>query len=229
MIYGLETIFTLLLAVVAFIIVIAAQVYLSSIYKKGKEKNNNCGLSGCEVARKILDSNGLSDVYVVATSGSLSDHYDPKRKVVRLSKDIFHGTTVASTAVAAHECGHAIQDKENYMFMRIRSFLVPVVNFMTYIGYFGLVVSLFAGITGYLKISICLVVLSLLFQLVTLPVEFDASRRALKEIDKQSFLINAEKDLSKQVLKAAALTYVASLISTIIDLLRLVIMLNDRD
>lgn len=229
MIYGLETVLTFGLAIVAFVIVIAAQVYLSSTYKKGKEKNNNNGLSGCEVARKILDSNGLDDVYVVVTSGMLSDHYDPKRKVVRLSKDIFHGTSVAAMSVAAHECGHAIQDKENYTFMRIRSLLVPVVNFMTYIGYFGLIVSIFAGITGYLKISIGLVALSLLFQLITLPVEFDASKRALKELDKQSLLSNDEKELSEKVLKAAALTYVASLISTIIDLLRLVIMLNDRD
>ena len=229
MIYGLETVLTFGLAIVAFVIVIAAQAYLSSTYKKGKEKNNNNGLSGCEVARKILDSNGLDDVYVVVTSGMLSDHYDPKRKVVRLSKDIFHGTSVAATSVAAHECGHALQDKENYTFMRIRSLLVPVVNFMTYIGYFGLIVSIFAGITGYLKISIGLVALSLLFQLITLPVEFDASKRALKELDKQSLLSNDEKELSEKVLKAAALTYVASLISTIIDLLRLVIMLNDRD
>ena len=229
MIYGLETILTFGLAIIAFIIVIAAQAYLSSTYKKGKEKENNNGLSGCEIARKILDSNGLDDVYVVLTSGMLSDHYDPKRKVVRLSKDIFHGTTVAATAVAAHECGHAIQDKENYIFMRIRAFLVPLVNFMTYIGYFGLVVSIFAGITGYLKISIALIAISLLFQLITLPVEFDASKRALKEINRLSLTTKDEKELSSQVLKAAALTYVASLISTVIDLLRLVIMLNDRE
>lgn len=229
MIYGLETILTFGLAIIAFIIVISAQAYLSSNYKKGKEKENNNGLSGCEIARKILDSNGLDDVYVVLTSGMLSDHYDPKRKVVRLSKDIFHGTTVAATAVAAHECGHAIQDKENYIFMRIRAFLVPLVNFMTYIGYFGLVVSIFAGITGYLKISIALIAISLLFQLITLPVEFDASKRALKEINRLSLTTKDEKELSSQVLKAAALTYVASLISTVIDLLRLVIMLNDRE
>lgn len=229
MIYGLETILTFGLAIIAFIIVISAQAYLSSTYKKGKEKENNNGLSGCEIARKILDSNGLDDVYVVLTSGMLSDHYDPKRKVVRLSKDIFHGTTVAATAVAAHECGHAIQDKENYIFMRIRAFLVPLVNFMTYIGYFGLVVSIFAGITGYLKISIALIAISLLFQLITLPVEFDASKRALKEINRLSLTTKDEKELSSQVLKAAALTYVASLISTVIDLLRLVIMLNDRE
>lgn len=229
MIYGLETVLTFSLAIIAFIIVIAAQAYLSSTYKKGKEKENNNGLSGCEIARKILDNNGLDDVYVVLTSGMLSDHYDPKRKVVRLSKDIFHGTTVAATAVAAHECGHAIQDKENYIFMRIRAMLVPIVNFMTYIGYFGLIVSIFAGITGYLKISIALLAVSLLFQLITLPVEFDASKRALKEINRLSLTTKDEKELSSQVLKAAALTYVASLISTIFDLLRLVIMLNDRD
>ena len=229
MIYGLETIFTLFLALVAFIIVIAAQAYLSSTYKKGKEKENSSKLSGCEVARKILDSNGLTDVYVVQTDGMLSDYYDPKRKVVRLSKDIFHGTSVAATAVAAHECGHAIQDKDNYTFMRIRSLLVPVVNLMTYIGYFVLLISLFAGITGYLKISIGLIVVTLIFQLITLPVEFDASKRALSEINRLSLTSPGEKELSGKVLKAAALTYVASLISTVIDLLRLVIMLNDHD
>ena len=229
MVYGLETVLTLLLAVIAFGIVIVAQAYLSSTYKKGKEKENNNGLSGCEVARKILDSNGLNDVYVVQTDGMLSDHYDPKRKVVRLSKDIFHGTTVAATSVAAHECGHAIQDKDNYTFMRIRSFLVPVVNFMTYIGYFALIISLVGGITGYLKISIGLIALTLIFQLVTLPVEFDASKRALSEIDRLSLTSPTEKELSKKVLNAAAFTYVASLISTVLDLLRLVIMLNDRE
>lgn len=229
MIYGLETVLTLFLAGVAFLIVIAAQTYLSSTYKKGKEKENSNGLSGCEVARKILDSNGLTDVYVVQTNGMLSDHYDPKRKVVRLSKDIFHGTSVAATAVAAHECGHAIQDKDNYTFMRIRSLLVPVVNFITYAGYFILLISLFGGLTGYLTISIGLIVATLIFQFITLPVEFDASKRALSEINRLSLTSPNEKELSEKVLKAAALTYVASLISTVIDLLRLLIILNDRD
>lgn len=229
MIYGLETVLTLFLAGVAFLIVIAAQTYLSSTYKKGKEKENSNGLSGCEVARKILDSNGLTDVYVVQTNGMLSDHYDPKRKVVRLSKDIFHGTSVAATAVAAHECGHAIQDKDNYTFMRIRSLLVPVVNFITYAGYFILLISLFGGLTGYLTISIGLIVATLIFQFITLPVEFDASKRALSEINRLSLTSPNEKELSEKVLKAAALTYVASLISTVIDLLRLLIIFNDRD
>ena len=229
MIYGLETMLTLFLALISLGIVVSAQAYLTSTYKKGKSQENNNGLSGCEVARKILDSNGLTDVYVVQTSGMLSDHYDPKRKVVRLSKDIFHGTSVAALSVAAHECGHAIQDKSDYVFMRIRGLLVPVVNFMTYIGYFVLLISLFAGVTGYLKISIGLIIVALVFQLITLPVEFDASKRALGEIERLSLVSSHEKDLTSEVLKAAALTYVASLISTVIDLLRLVIMLNDRD
>ncbi len=229
MIYGLETLLTLFIALVSFIIVIAAQAYLSSTYKKGKEILSRSGLSGCEVARKILDSNGLSDVYVVQTEGILSDHYDPRRKVVRLSKDIFHGSTIAATAVAAHECGHAIQDKDGYMFMRIRSKIVPVVNLITYIGYIVLLISLFAGITGYLKISILLIAVTLVFQLVTLPVEFDASKRALNELNRLALTSPKEKELSEKVLKAAALTYVASLISIVLDLLRLVIMLNDRE
>lgn len=229
MIYGLETLLTLFIALVSFIIVIAAQAYLSSTYKKGKEILSRSGLSGCEVARKILDSNGLSDVYVVQTEGILSDHYDPRRKVVRLSKDIFHGSTIAATAVAAHECGHAIQDKDGYMFMRIRSKIVPVVNLITYIGYIVLLISLFAGITGYLKISILLIAVTLVFQLVTLPVEFDASKRALNELNRLALTNPKEKELSEKVLKAAALTYVASLISIVLDLLRLVIMLNDRE
>lgn len=229
MIYGLETLLTLFIALVSFIIVIAAQAYLSSTYKKGKEILSRSGLSGCEVARKILDSNGLSDVYVVQTEGILSDHYDPRRKVVRLSKDIFHGSTIAATAVAAHECGHAIQDKDGYMFMRIRSMIVPVVNLITYIGYIVLLISLFAGITGYLKISILLIAVTLVFQLVTLPVEFDASKRALNELNRLALTNPKEKELSEKVLKAAALTYVASLISIVLDLLRLVIMLNDRE
>lgn len=229
MIYGLETLLTLFIALVSFIIVIAAQAYLSSTYKKGKEILSRSGLSGCEVARKILDSNGLSDVYVVQTEGILSDHYDPRRKVVRLSKDIFHGSTIAATAVAAHECGHAIQDKDGYMFMRIRSKIVPVVNLITYIGYIVLLISLFAGITGYLKISILLIAVTLVFQLITLPVEFDASKRALNELNRLALTSPKEKELSEKVLKAAALTYVASLISIVLDLLRLVIMLNDRE
>lgn len=229
MIYGLETIGTLLLALVSFMIVIGAQVYLTSTYNENKKRRNSKGLTGCEVARKLLDSNGLDNIYVVETKGELSDHYDPSRKVVRLSSDIFHGESIAALAIAAHECGHAIQDKENYSFMRIRGALVPFVNLVTYMGYFGLIISLFAGITGYLMISMGLIVIALIFQLITLPVEFDASKRALAQITDLGLVDSSEKGASEKVLKAAAYTYVASLISLILDLLRLVIMTRDRD
>lgn len=226
--WGYETIFTVILSVVAVIVVIWAQANINSTYSKYKKKNIIKGLSGQEVARKILDANGLNDIYVVEVKGDLSDHYDPSRKVVRLSKDIFHGTSIASISVAAHECGHAIQDKEGYTFMKIRSFLVPIVNIVSYLGYFGLIVSIFAGITGYIKLSILVLLATLLFQLVTLPVEFDASRRAGAELEKLGLVESSEKTHCMKMLKAAALTYVASLASTLLNLLRLVLMLASR-
>ena len=172
------------LAILGFIIVIWAQINVNSNYKKYKEIKVKAGLSGQEVARKILDANGLENIHIVETQGELTDHYDPKRKVIRLSHTIFHEDSISSVGVAAHECGHAIQDKEGYTFMKIRSALVPFVNLVSYLGYFGLVVSIFAGLTGYLKISILVLVITIIFQLVTLPVEFDASKRAKEQLIK---------------------------------------------
>ena len=113
------------------IIPIIAQINISASYSKYKETKNSSNLTGFEVARKILDENGLENIYVVETAGNLTDHYDPNRKVIKLSSDIFHGDTIAAASVAAHECGHAIQDKEGYTFMRIRSFIFPLVNFVS--------------------------------------------------------------------------------------------------
>jgi len=229
MLWGYETWFTVVLSIVGFIIILWAQTTVNSSYKKYKKIKTTKGLSGQEVARAILDRNGLKDIYVVETRGELSDHYDPSRKVIRLSKEIFHGDTIAAAAVAAHECGHAIQDKDGYIFMKIRSFLVPVVNLVTYIGYIVAFISIFAGATGYLKISILMILAALLFQLVTLPVEFDASKRANEELLKLNLVSHDEVIQTKSMLKSAALTYVASFISSLLNLLRLVIMLNDRD
>lgn len=226
--WGYETVLTVILSIVAVIVVLWAQSNINYTYGKYKKRNTSKGLSGQEVARKILDANGLKDIYVVEVKGDLSDHYDPSRKVVRLSKDIFHGTTIAAVSVAAHECGHAIQDKEGYTFMKIRSFLVPIVNIVSYLGYFGLIVSIFAGITGYIKLSILVLLATLLFQLVTLPVEFDASKRAGEQLEKLGLVDMGEKTHCMKMLKAAALTYVASLASTLLNLLRLVLMLASR-
>lgn len=229
MIYGLENILTLTLFIIGFIIVLYAQIKINSTYGKYKNIKLNKNISGQEVARMILDSNGMNNIHVVETQGELTDHYDPRRKVVRLSKQIFHDNAIASVAVAAHEVGHAIQDKENYIFMKIRSILVPVVNFITYIGYIVAFISLLAGITGYLKVSIIIILAALLFQLVTLPVEFDASKRGREQLVKLGVIDESEEKGVKKMLDAAAFTYVASFISSLLNLLRLIIMLRDRD
>ncbi len=228
MLLGRESLLTIGLFILGLIIVIWAQVKVTGSYKKYKQIKTSQGLTGFEVARKILDCNGLDNIHIVETRGELSDHYDPTRKVVRLSHEIFHGTSVASVSVAAHEVGHAIQDKENYTFMRIRSFLAPIVSFITYAGYFVSIISLLAGITGYIKVGIFLILVALIFQLVTLPVEFNASSRAKKQLQELGLTNNSEDEQVNQMLSAAAMTYVASVISSIINLLRLVIMLRDE-
>lgn len=229
MIYGLENILTLTLFIIGFIIVLYAQIKINSTYGKYKNIKLNKNITGQEVARMILDSNGMNNIHVVETQGELTDHYDPRRKVVRLSEQIFHDNAIASVAVAAHEVGHAIQDKEGYIFMKIRSILVPVVNFITYIGYIVAFISLLAGITGYLKVSIIIILAALLFQLVTLPVEFDASKRGREQLVKLGIIDGSEEKGVKKMLDAAAFTYVASFISSLLNLLRLIIMLRDRD
>lgn len=230
MLLGYESIITIILGIAGVLVVLWAQMKITGMYQKCKKISTRGALSGQEIARKILDENGLKDIYVVETRGELSDHYDPRRKVVRLSHEIFHGSSVASVAIAAHEVGHAIQDKEGYAFMRFRSALVPFVNFITYIGYFVLLISIFGGMTGYLKVSILLILATLLFQLITLPVEFNASKRAEENLLKLSLVTKQESNDTHQMLSSAALTYVASLISTVLSLLRLIIMLDrNRD
>lgn len=229
MTWGYENSLTIILAFVAFIITMVAQINININYSKYQKRKNKKGYTGQEIARKILDANGLEDVYVVETRGTLTDHYDPTRKVIRLSSNIYNGQTIASASVAAHECGHAIQDKVGYTFMKIRSFLVPIVNFISYLGYFSLIISIFAGVTGYIKLCILILVATLIFQLVTLPVEFDASKRGLSELQKLNLIESDEAESARKMLWSAALTYVASLASTILNVLRLLIMLKDND
>lgn len=213
----------------ALIIPMIAQIYVSSSYNKFKRLNNSKGISGFEVARKILDKNGLKDLYVVETKGNLTDHYDPKRKTVKLSSEVFHGDSIAAIAVAAHECGHAIQDKEGYFFMKVRSFIFPIVSFGTKFAYIVLFIGLVANMMNLIWAGILLVGLGLLFQLVTLPVEFDASRRALKELETNIGVPNNDLEGTKIMLNAAAMTYVAGVLSSALEILRLILIFNDRD
>ena len=160
------------LLIIGFIISLAAQIYVNVSYRKYKNIENSKGLTGFDVARKILDENGLKDIYVTEVRGNLTDHYDPVRKVIRLSTDIFHGKTIASSSVAAHEVGHAIQDKEGYSFMRFRSTMFPLVRFSSYGGYIAILVGALFGLMDLIWFGIGLEIVILLFQIITLPVEF---------------------------------------------------------
>ena len=212
---------------ITLLITIVAQTYVTSTYNKYLKKKNSSGMTGLEVARKILDRNGLNDVKVVAISGTLSDHYNPQNKTVNLSQDVYQGNSITSLAVAAHECGHAIQNKAGYTFLKIRSFLVPLVNFSSKAGYFAIMIGIFAAWFELIMIGIILEGVILLFELVTLPVEFDASKRALSELN-QGFLSTDETNQAKSVLRSAALTYVASVANSALQILRLVLMFGGR-
>lgn len=219
-----------LLYLLALIIPLIAQIYINVCHDKYRKIENKNKLSGFEVARKILDKNGLKDVYVVETKGNLTDHYDPRRKTVKLSENVFHGDSIASMAVAAHECGHAIQDKDGYFFMKLRSFIFPIVSFGTKFAYVVLLIGLIANLMDLVWAGIILVGLGLLFQIVTLPVEFNASKRALTEIENIYSLERFDMDGAKTMLTAAALTYVAGVLSSVLEILRLILVFsNNKD
>lgn len=217
------------LLVLALLVTLAAQIYINSSYKKTKRIKNRAGITGAQTARKILDENGLSNVKVEEVSGILGDHYDPRTKTVRLSSDIYRNTSIASASVAAHECGHAIQDKEGYFFLKLRNSIVPLVNFASYAGYFAILIGIIASSLKIIWIGIIAEIVILVFQLITLPVEFAASKRALKQLEKQKILEKIEISTSKKMLTAAALTYVASVTATILEILRLLIAVGDRN
>lgn len=211
------------------VISLVAEWYVNSRFSKYKNIENKSGLTGVEVARRILDENGLNNVYVTEIDGVLSDHYDPNRKVVRLSRDIFHGTTIASSSVAAHECGHAIQDKEGYALIKIRGYIFPFVNLVSRFGYIAIMIGFIFGIIDLVWGGIGLLMVILIFQLITIPVELNASDRAKKYLLEYKLLDKKEVDGASDMLKAAAFTYVASLITTILELLRLVFIASNRD
>lgn len=210
-------------------LVLLAQLFVSGSYSKYKKIKNKKELSGLDVSRIILDKHGMNDVYVTETQGKLTDHYDPTRKVVRLSKEVYRGTSIASVSVAAHEVGHAIQDKEGYTFMRLRSKLIPLVNFSSTAGYFAILIGFLFGYLQLVWIGIFLEVIILLFQLITLPVELDASRRAKIELEENNMLEQSELNKSSRMLKAAAFIYVASVLTTLLEIARLIVIARRDD
>lgn len=217
------------ITMLALIITLSAQGFVSASYSKFKGVKSNKRIKGQEAARIILDNNNLENINIVEVVGTLTDHYDPENKEIRLSSDIYNGTSIASVAVAAHECGHAIQDKEEYAFLHLRSSIIPLVNFASYAGYFAILLGCFFGSLGLIWLGIFAEVIILLFQLITLPVEVNASRRAIKEIENNNLLDDKEIPSGKTMLTAAALTYVASILSTILEILRLILIFGRRD
>jgi len=225
--YGFDK--TYLLVLIAAIFSIWASARVNSTYNKYAKVRSMQGLTGAEAAQRILYYAGLSQIRVERVSGNLTDHYDPKAKVLRLSDSTYGSASVAAIGVAAHECGHAIQDAEGYSPLKLRSTLVPAANLGSKLGIPIILVGVLLGSNYTLvQIGIWAFSLAVLFQLVTLPVEFNASNRAIKILDSRGILGQEELSMCRKVLSAAAMTYVAAAASSIMQLLRLVLLFGGR-
>jgi Zn-dependent membrane protease YugP len=200
-----------------------AQMKVKSAYKKYSKVPASSRMSGAEAARRILDSNGLYHITVEETRGVLSDHYDPRSKSVRLSSDNYHGHSVAGVAIAAHEVGHAIQDQQGYSPLRLRHTLVPVANIGSNFSWILIIIGMIAHMSHFVLLGIIFMAAAVVFQLVTLPVEFNASSRAMNQVVTLGVIRNDEERETKKVLNAAALTYVAAALVAVLELLRLVL------
>ena len=220
---------TYFLLIIGMLLSMAASVRVKSTFAIYSRVRSASGLTGAEAARRILRMAGITDVTVVPISGSLTDHYDPRNKQLALSQDVYDRTSVAAIGVAAHECGHAIQDAQNYVPLNLRSAIVPVANIGSTLSWPLFLAGLILSIRPLLTLGILLFSFAVLFQLVTLPVEFNASARALKMLESSGMLGTDEVKSAKKVLTAAALTYVAALASSILQLLRLIILAGGRD
>lgn len=228
---------TYILVLIGAILCILASSRVNSTYRKYARVRCRSGMTGAEAAQRILQMSGINDVQIQHISGDLTDHYDPSKKILRLSDSVYGSRSVAAIGVAAHECGHALQHKNGYLPLKIRSALVPVANIGSRLGLPLVILGLILGIGfelpggGYFslaQIGIWVFSLAVLFQVITLPVEFDASGRALKMLGSYGIMNDDEVDDCKHVLGAAALTYVAAAASSILQLLRLVLLTGNR-
>lgn len=208
----------------------AASAGVKSTYSRYSKVRSMSGMTGAEAAKRLLQSQGIYDVQVRPVSGSLTDHYDPRTKTVNLSDSVYGSTSVAAIGVAAHECGHAMQDNNGYVPLRLRGAIVPVANIGSQAAFPLIILGVFIGGVGspLVNIGILLFSLAVLFQLVTLPVEFNASRRAVVLLGQVGILGDEELKHTRKVLGAAALTYVAALAASVLQLLRLVILFGGR-
>ncbi len=221
---------TYFLVLIGAVLCIFAQMRVSSTYNKYAKVPSRTGMTGAQAAQKILNLSGIYDVRIEHVRGSLTDHYDPSNKVLRLSDSVYGSTSIAAIGVAAHECGHAVQHDQEYSPLKIRSALVPAANIGSKAGIPLIILGAFLGMNQVLiQIGIWVFALAVLFQIVTLPVEFNASGRALAMLGDYGMMERDEVSGCRKVLKAAALTYVAAAASAILQLLRLVLLFGRRD
>ena len=221
---------TMMILIPAILFTMYAQFKVSSTTNRFFRIKSRSGYNGQETAERILAANGIRDVRVVPIRGTLTDHYDPRRKVLRLSEEVYYGTSITSVAVAAHECGHALQHAYGYAPLTIRGAIVPVVNFASSLSWILIFVGLFfSGNNTMLQIGILMFSATVIFQLVTLPVEFNASSRALVQLQDLGIVDSGEAKESRKVLSAAAMTYVAAALTAILQLARLLLIANNRD
>jgi Zn-dependent membrane protease YugP len=223
--YGMDPLY--ILVIIAGILCLWASYRVSSVYKKYARVRSMSGMTGAQAAMEILRRNGITDVVVQHVPGELTDHYDPRSKVVNLSDSVYGSNSVAAVGVAAHECGHVLQHHTGYLPLQIRTAIVPAANIGSKAGVPLIILGMFLSFSPLISIGIWVFSLAVAFQLVTLPVEFNASRRALVMLEEYGILGDDEVRDSRKVLSAAAMTYVASAASAVLQLLRLVL-LNGR-
>ena len=219
---------TFILVLPAMILALYAQNRVTSTFQKYSRVRSDAGISGSQAARRILDTAGLTNVAVELTEGTLSDHYDPRTKKVRLSRDVYQSSSLAALGVAAHEVGHAIQDARGYVPLQLRSNLFPVASIGTQMAFPLFFLGLIFAFDALMLIGIWFFIAALVFQVVTLPVEFNASARAIQLLQGQGMISGQEVSHTKAVLNAAALTYVAAVAVSAMHLLRLLVLRGSR-
>lgn len=219
------------LILILFIIIVPliAEIKVKMNYNTYSKQKNNLNMTGKEVARKILDNNGLNYVDILQTKGSLTDHYNPLTKKIFLSENTYGSKSIAAAAVAAHEVGHAIQDKESYSYLRFRNKMVPFVNFTSRAATILILISFIFNFMEMFDAGIVLLLVGLLFQLITLPVEFNASNRAKEQLKSCGLLEKNDISGTKSMLNAAAFTYVASFLAMALQILRLILIRNSNN
>lgn len=219
---------TYILVLIGALISAIASMNVSRAFNKFSKFSNSRNLTAEDAARTILHEAGIYDVRVESVHGKLTDHYSPKEKVLRLSESVYGSTSIAAIGVAAHECGHAIQHNEGYFPLKLRSLSIPIANIGSRLSWPIIILGLVLGYVGLARVGVFLFTFVVIFQLLTLPVEFNASRRALRILEGGNMLVGEELKGASKVLRAAALTYVASLLASILQLLRLLLLTRRR-